>query len=121
MQNIRPITLLEHIKLKLFTRIIMQRIDRVMEVNKDKLLEREQFAGVKGGSTSDPLFIRRSVVEHCKEGGGELQVGSAGVGKPEGRGQTVRGATGRGSTRSGLSVEARPVVTEARNAGPAVA
>ena len=81
LQNIRPITLLEHVKLKLFTRMIIMRVDKVMEVNKEQLLEREQFAGVKGGSTSDPLFIRRSVVGHCKEKGKELHIFDSDISK----------------------------------------
>ena len=81
LQNIRPITLLEHVKLKLFTRMIIMRVDKVMEVNKQYILEREQFAGMKGGSTSDPLFIRRSVVEHCKERGEELHIFDSDISK----------------------------------------
>ena len=72
--NVRPITLLEHIKMKLITRVIMMRIDEVMMVNKSKLLRGEQFAGTKGGSTGDPLAVRLGVVEHCKAEGKELHI-----------------------------------------------
>ena len=59
----------------------MMRVDKVMELNKEALLEGEQFAGLKGGSTSDPLFIRRSVVEHCKEKGEELHIFDSDISK----------------------------------------
>ena len=81
LQNIRPITLLEHVKLKLFTRMVMMRVDKVFAINKEQILESEQFAGMKGGSTSDPLFIRRSVVEHCKEEEAELHIFDSDISK----------------------------------------
>jgi hypothetical protein len=56
LQNIRPITLLEHVKLKIFTRMVMMRVDKVFAVNKEQILESEQFAGMKGGSTSGPCL-----------------------------------------------------------------
>jgi hypothetical protein len=53
----------------------------VMAINKDKLLHGAQYAGVKGGSTGDPLFIRRAVVESCKEKGEELHIFDSDISK----------------------------------------
>ena len=79
--NIRPVTLLEHMKMQVVTRVLMGRINRVLEEHKGSLLDEMQFAGYKGGSTSDPLFLRQSIAEHYRMTGGEYHVFDSDISK----------------------------------------
>ena len=56
--------MLEHVGQKLITGIILQRVEAVFA--KHKVLHPMQFAGVSGGSTADPLFIRQQVCESAQ-------------------------------------------------------
>ena len=56
--NVRPITLLEHIKLKLVTRVLMRRIDKVLAVNGKDILHPAQYMQVlKGAAPLTPSIL----------------------------------------------------------------
>ena len=58
-------------QLKLVTKVLVARINKVLSTHKGEILNPQQYAGVKGGSTIEPLFIRQAVAEQHSELGEE--------------------------------------------------
>ena len=55
--------------MKLVTKVLMGRINQALGKNKNKILNPQQYAGTKGGSTIEPLFVRQAVAEQHSETG----------------------------------------------------
>jgi len=70
--NCRPLTMLEHAGMKLVTSILLSRLQHVIQEH--KLLHPMQYAGLSGGNTTDPLFMRQQVCESAAANRDELHI-----------------------------------------------
>ena len=64
LSNIRPIALLETFR-KCVTKVFTTKLEKIIREN--NLLERPNYAGLRGGSTENPIHVLSMIIEEAKE------------------------------------------------------